>query len=147
MIQIARFETSKVETSPLTPIRTEIASEWGNDFCDLIRLQIQIAAGLNRFESRKPNPCIKFPNLPFTAFLDFLAFFLFKKFLAILSFFLSFPRILGVRRAKEILAFLVVFLAVLEKRRLGFCGGLKSQHRKLAGCNRRMRPPREPQGH
>ena len=56
-------------------------------------------------------PC---PNLLFLAFLVFLAFFLFKEFLAILSVFPSFPRILGVRQAEEILAFLVVFLAVFQ---------------------------------
>ena len=70
------------------------------------------------------------PNLLFLAFLVFLAFLLvFKQFLAILSFFPSFPRILGVRQAEEILAFLVVFLAVFQnlkarKRRWGsFWGG------------------------
>ena len=55
------------------------------------------------------------PNLLFLAFLVFLAFFLFKEFLAIWSVFPSFPRILGVRQAEEILAFLVVFLAVFQK--------------------------------
>ena len=56
------------------------------------------------------------PNLLFLAFLLLLAFFLFKEFLAILSVFCpSFPRILGVRQAEEILAFLVVFLAVFQK--------------------------------
>ena len=62
-------------------------------------------------------PLLPCPNLLFLAFLDFLAFFLFEDFLAILSVFPSFPKDFRVRQAQEILAFLVLFLAVFQKAR------------------------------
>ena len=66
---------------------------------------LQEAAKLAHPNGRKE----MFPNLLF------LAFFLFKEVLTILSVFPSVPRISGVRQAEAILAFLVVFLAVFQK--------------------------------
>ena len=57
----------------------------------------------------------KNPDLPFLAFLEFLAFFLSQEFLAFFSVFPFFPRDFGGSPRIKILAFLVVFLAVFQK--------------------------------
>ena len=55
------------------------------------------------------------PNLLFLSFLVSLPFSFARNSLRFRAFFPSFPRILGVRQAEEILAFLVVFPAVFQK--------------------------------
>ena len=60
--------------------------------------------------------CAPYPDLPFLAFLEFLVFFSCKEFLAFFEFFPSFPRSLGVRLGRNILAFSVVSLAFYRKK-------------------------------
>ena len=55
------------------------------------------------------------PDLPFLAFLDFLAFFVARNFLAFLSVFPFFPRDFRGSAQRKILAFWVVFLAFFQQ--------------------------------
>ena len=58
-----------------------------------------------------------FPDLPFLAFLEFLAFFFSEEFLAFFSGFPFFPRDFRGRLRIKTLLFLVVFLAVFQKNK------------------------------
>ena len=57
-----------------------------------------------------------FPDLPFPAFLDFLAFFVARNFLAFLSVFPFFPRDFRGSEEREILAFLGGFPCFFQKK-------------------------------
>ena len=60
----------------------------------------------------------KIPDPPILAFFDFLAFFVFRFSLLFLGFFLPFPRILGVPRKRQTLAFLGKNPCFLQKSKV-----------------------------
>ena len=81
----------------------------------------QIASDLRfaiRITNRNRSQIVRFPDLPFLAFLDFLAVFVARNFLAFLSVFPFFPRdFRGSEERKNPCFFGVVFLAFPKKAR------------------------------